>query len=74
MDAPQVCKEMGGRRPEIRDKNSKDAIRFATIKKGITKISAGIQYDAANNIFRFISDEVNVRQHSPFQFLEYGGY
>ena len=74
IDAPQVCKEMGGRRPEIRDKNSKDAIRFAAIKKGITKISAGVKYDAANNIFRFISDDVNVRQHSPFQFLEYGGY
>ena len=74
MDAPQVCKEMGGRRPEIRDKNSKDAIRFAAIKKGITKISAGIHYDAANNIFRFISDDVNVRQHSPFPSLEYGGY
>ena len=74
LDAPQVCKEMGGRRPEIRDKNSKDAIRFAAIKKGITKISAGVHYDAANNIFRFISDDVNVRQHSPFPFLEYGGY
>jgi len=74
MDAPQVCKEMGGRRPEIRDKDSKDMIGFAAIKKGITKIAAGVHYDTANNIFRFISDDVNVRQHSPFPFLEYGGY
>ena len=74
IDAPQVCKEMGGRRPEIRDRNSLDAIRFAAIKRGVSKISAGIQYDASNNIFRFVSDDANVRHQSPFQFLEYGGY
>ena len=74
LDAPQVCKELGGRRPEIRDKNSMDAIRFAAISKGIEKISAGIAYDSANNIFRFLSDDVNVRYKSPFKFLEYGGY
>jgi hypothetical protein len=74
LDAPQVCKEMGGRRPEIRDKNSLEAIRFAAISKGIKKISAGVSYDAANNIFRFVSDDVNVRYNSPFPSLEYGGY
>ena len=74
LDAPQVCKEMGGRRPEIRDKNSMEAIRFAAISKGVEKISAGIIYDSANNIFRFASDDVNVRYKSPFKFLEYGGY
>ena len=74
LDAPQVCKEMGGRRPEIRDRNSLDAIRFAAIKKGVSKISAGVHYDTANNIFRFISDDANVRHQSPFNSLEYGGY
>ena len=74
IDAPQVCKEMGGRRPEIRDRNSLDTIRFAAIKKGVNKIAAGIQYDASNNIFRFVSDDANVRHQSPFSFLEYGGY
>ena len=74
MDAPQVCKEMGGRRPEIRDKQSMEAIRFAAITKGVVKISAGIQYDSNNNVFRYISDDVNARYQSPFSFLEYGGY
>ena len=74
LDAPQVCKEMGGRRPEIRDKQSMEAIRFAAITKGVVKISAGIQYDSNNNVFRYISDDVNARYQSPFSFLEYGGY
>ncbi len=74
MDAPQVCKELGGQRPEIRDKNSMEAIQFAAISKGIEKISNGIAYDSASNIYRFISDNVNVRYKSPFKLLEYGGY
>ena len=74
MDAPQVCKEMGGRRPEIRDRNTMETIRFAAIKKNVQKISAGVYYDAANNIFRFKSDDTNIRTNSPFPFLEYGGY
>ena len=74
LDAPQVCKEMGGRCPEIRDKNSLEAIRFAAISKGIKKISDGITYDAANNIFLFVSDGINIRYNSPFLSLEYGGY
>jgi len=74
LDAPQICKEMGGRRPEIRDKNSLEAIRFAAISKGVQKISAGVRYDTSNNIFRFESDDVNVRTNSPFAYLEYGGY
>ena len=65
---------MGGQRPEIRDRNSMDAIRFTAIKKGVQKISAGIHYDTANYIFRFISDDANARHQSPFQFMEYGGY
>jgi len=65
---------MGGRRPEIRDKNSMEAIHFAAISKGVKKILAGIVYESANNIFRFASDDVNVRYKSPFKFLEYGGF
>jgi len=65
---------MGGRKPEIRDKISMEAIRFAAISKGVEKILAGIVYNSANNIFRLTSDNVNVRYKSPFKFLEYGGY
>jgi len=74
LDAPQVCKEIGGRQPEICDKQSMEAIRFAAITKGVKKISAGINYDSNNNVFRYISDDVNARYQSLFLFLEYGGY
>ena len=39
-DAPAMCKEMGGRLPEARDKKSAEAIRFYAIKHGIKKIAA----------------------------------
>jgi hypothetical protein len=72
-DAPAVCKSMGGRLPEIRDKESRDRIRARALKEEILKISTGIYYDGPNNLFRFISDDQNARPNSPFLTMVYGG-
>jgi hypothetical protein len=63
LDAPQVCKEMGGQQPEIRDKQSMEAIRFTAILKGVKKISAGINSNS-NNVFRYIAGNTNAHYHS----------
>ena len=73
INAPEVCLEMGGRLPEIRDKASQEAIRFAAIKAGVKKIAAGIKYDPVNNLHRFISDQRDIRTHAPWEGIEYGG-
>jgi hypothetical protein len=64
---------MGGRLPEIRDKESYLLIRSRAIKEGIEKILAGVYYDAPTKRFRFISDGADARPNSPFTTFTYGG-
>jgi len=72
-EAPAVCKSMGARLPEIRNKESYDRIRSDAIKQGVNKIAAGVYYDAPHKHFRFLSDDTNARTNSPFPHMTYGG-
>jgi len=70
LDASQVCKEMGAEDLKFETKTFMEAILFAAISRGIRKILAEINYDLANNVFRFVSDDVNVRYGLLFKFRE----
>ena len=72
----QVCRNMGAKLPEIRDRDTYNDIRFAAMKKGVTKIRAGIYYDTSTLTYRYYSDEKPANQKdgkSVFPFLSYGG-
>jgi hypothetical protein len=72
-DAAGVCKSMGGRLPEIRDKASYDRIRARAQQEDVTKIPAGVYFDTPTKRFRYMSDGANARDNSPFPVFTYGG-
>ncbi len=49
----QVCRSMGARLPEIRNRDSYNEIRFTAIKKAIKKFRAGVYYDTGTTTFRY---------------------
>ena len=72
----QVCKSMGARLPEIRDRDSYNELRFIAIRKSIKKFRAGIYYDTGTKTFRYYSDEKPANHDigkSPFVHMTYGG-
>ena len=75
-EGQQVCKNMGARLPEIRDRDSYNTIRFAAIAKGVIKIRAGVYFDEKSTTFRYYSDDRPANYKigkSPFEFMSYGG-
>jgi hypothetical protein len=46
-------------------KQSIKAIQFASISKGVKEISATINYNSNNKVFRYISDDANAHYQSP---------
>ena len=75
-EGKQVCKNMGAKLPEIRDEPSRNTIRFAAIRKNITKFPAGVYFDSTTKTFRYESDHTPANYHqgnSPFRKIHYGG-
>ena len=71
----QVCKNMGARLPEIRDKDSSNRFRFAAIQKGITKFPAGVHFDQKTQTFRYDTDDTPANFNhgkSYFKKMNYG--
>ena len=71
-EAAGVCTRLGARRVEIRDITTYDNVRTFANQNKIKYITAGIDYNKANNIFQFASDHVNARTKSPFPEIFYG--
>jgi hypothetical protein len=72
----QVCRSMGARLPEIRNRDSYNEIRFTAIKKAIKKFRAGVYYDTGTTTFRYYSDDKPANHDvgkSPFTHMTYGG-
>ena len=75
-EGQQVCKNMGARLPEIRDRETYNDIRFAAMKKRVTKIRAGVYYDISTSAYRYYSDDKPANEKdgkSVFPFISYGG-
>ena len=75
-EGQQVCRNMGARLPEIRDRETYNDIRFAAMKKRVTKIRAGVYYDTSTLAYRYYSDDKPANEKdgkSVFPFISYGG-
>ena len=75
-EGKQVCKNMGARMPEIRDRDSYNDIRFAAIKKRIKKIRAGVYSEEDTSTYLYYSNNKPANydpDNLPFQFNSYRG-
>ena len=71
-DSARACSMMGGRLPEGRSERACMLIQRTAVETGVSAVVAGIEWDFATQIHRYISDKSVVHaEHNPE--VEYGG-